>query len=33
MNTSRSEAVDDSPGIYFDAEFDVNSPGTPGAIK
>ena len=30
---SRSEAVDKSPGLFFDAEFDFNGPGTPRAIK
>ena len=33
LNTSRSEAVDKSPGVFFDAEFDFNGPWTPGAIK
>ena len=33
MKTPRSEAVDKSPGVFFDAEFDFNGPGTPGAIK
>ena len=33
MNISRSEAVDKSPGVFFDAEFDFNAPGTTGAIK
>ena len=33
MNISRSEALDKSPGVFFDAEFDFNGPGTPGAIK
>ena len=32
-NFSRSEAVDKSPGVFFDAEYDLNGPGTPGAIK
>ena len=29
MKFSRSEAVDKSPGVFFDAEFDFNGPGTP----
>ena len=33
MKILRSEAVDKSPGVFFDAEFDFNGPGTPGAIK
>ena len=33
MKTPRSEAVDKSPGVFFDAEFDFNGPGIPGAIK
>ena len=33
MKLSRSEAVDKFPGVFFDAEFDFNGPGTPGAIK
>ena len=33
MNMSRSEAVDKSPGVFFDAEFDLHGAGTPGAIK
>ena len=33
MKIPRSEAVDKSPGFFFDAEFDFNGPGTPGAIK
>ena len=33
MKIPRSEAVDKSPGVFFDAEFDFNGPGTPGAIK
>ena len=33
MKISRSEAVDKSPGVFFDAEFDFKGPGTPGAIK
>ena len=33
MKIPRSEAVDKSLGIFFDAEFDLNGPGTPGAIK
>ena len=28
-----SGALDKSPGVFFDAEFDFNGPGTPGAIK
>ena len=31
--SSRSEAVDKSPRVSFDAEFNFNGPGTPGAIK
>ena len=33
MKKSRSEAVDKSPEVFFDAEFDFNAPGTPRAIK
>ena len=33
MKISRSEAVDKSLGVFFDAEFDFHGPGTPGAIK
>ena len=33
MKIPRSEAVDKSPGVFFDAEFNFNGPGTPGAIK
>ena len=33
MKILRSEAVDKSLGVFFDAEFDFNGPGTPGAIK
>ena len=33
MKIPRSEAVDKSPGVFFDAEFDFNAPRTPGAIK
>ena len=33
MKISRSEAVDKSLGVFFDAEFDFSDPGTPGAIK
>ena len=33
MKILRSEAVDKSPGVFFDAEFDFNAPGTPWAIK
>ena len=28
-----SGALDKSPGVFFDAEFDFNGPGTPGAIE
>ena len=28
-----SGALDKSPGVFFDAEFDFNGPGSPGAIK
>ena len=28
MIISRSEAVDKSPGVFFDAEYDFNGPGT-----
>ena len=27
MKILRSEAVDKSPGVFFDAEFDFNGPG------
>ena len=27
------EAENKSPEVFFDAEFDFNGPGTPGAIK
>ena len=33
MKMSRSEAVDKSHGVFFDAEFDFNGPGTPGTIN
>ena len=33
MKILRSEAADKSLGVFFDAEFDFNGPGTPGAIK
>ena len=33
MKTPRSEAVDKSPGVFFDPEYDSEAPGTPGAIK
>ena len=33
MKIPRSEAVDKSPGVFFDAEHDCEAPGTPGAIK
>ena len=33
MKTLRSEAVDKSPRVFFDAEYDFNGPRTPGAIK
>ena len=33
MKCSRSEAVDKSPRVFFDAEFDFNGPRTPRAIK
>ena len=33
MKILRSEAVDKSLGVFFDAEFDFNGPRTPGAIK
>ena len=33
MKILRSEAVGKSLGVFFDAEFDFNGPGTPGAIK
>ena len=33
MKHSRSEALDKSPGVFYDAEHDFNNPGTPGAIK
>ena len=33
MKIPRSEAVDKSPRVVFDAEFDFNGPGTPGANK
>ena len=33
MTILRSEAVDKSPEVFFDAEFDFNGPWTPGAIK
>ena len=33
MKIPRSEAVDKSLGVFFDAEFDFNGPGTPGSIK
>ena len=31
MKIPRSEAVDKSPGVFFDAEYDFNGPRTPGA--
>ena len=33
MKIPRSEAVDKSPRVFFDAEHDSEGPGTPGAIK
>jgi len=33
MKILRSEAVDKSPGVFFDPEYDSKGPGTPGAIK
>jgi len=33
LKFSRFEAVDKSPGVFFDADFDINGPRTPGAIK
>ena len=33
MNISRSEALDKSPGVFYDAEHDSEGPGTPGSIK
>ena len=33
MKISRSEAVDKSPGIFFDAEFDLMVPGPPGRLN
>ena len=33
MKIPRSEAVDKSPGVFFDPEHDSEGPGTPGAIK
>ena len=33
MKIPRSEAVDKPPRVFFDAEYDFNGPGTPGAIK
>ena len=33
MKILRSEAVDKSPRVFFDAGHDSKGPGTPGAIK
>ena len=33
MKILRSEAVDKSPRVFFDPEYDFKGPGTPGAIK
>ena len=33
MKILRSEAVDKSPGVFFDPEQHFKGPGTPGAIK
>ena len=33
MKILRSEAVDKSPGVFFDAAYDFKGPGAPGAIK
>ena len=33
MKNSQSEAVDKSPGVFFDPEFDFHGPVAPGAIK
>ena len=33
MKILRSEAVDKSPGVFFDPEYDFKGPGTLGAIK
>ena len=33
MKIPRSEAVDKSPGVFFDPEQHFKGPGTPGAIK
>ena len=33
MKILRSEAVDKSPGVFFDPELDFKGPGTPGAPK
>ena len=33
MKILRSEAVDKSPGVFFDPEHDSKGPGAPGAIK
>ena len=33
MKILRSEAVDKSPGVFYDPEHDLKAPGTPGAIK
>ena len=33
MKIPRSEAVDKSPGVFFDAEFDFNGPRTPERLN
>ena len=33
MKIPRSEAVDKSPGVFFDAEFDFNGPGNPERLN
>ena len=33
MKILRSEAVDKSPGVFFDDEFDFDGPGTLKTIK
>ena len=33
MKILRSEAVDKSPGVFYDPEHDSEGPGTPRAIK
>ena len=33
MKIPRSEAVDKSPGVFYDAEYDFKGPGAPGAPK